>query len=87
MAQRGAPQLVVGVRQAGHQSRLDPPAVGDDQGGSAIRHGLHDTCPHATMGLGDRGQAAAAAEQLGVGAVGVRPAPVLVTVDLAGHIP
>jgi hypothetical protein len=30
---------------------------------------------------------AAAAEQLGVGAVGVRPAPLLVMVDLAWHIP
>jgi hypothetical protein len=75
LAELGTPRLVVGVRQAGHQPRLDPPAVGDDQGGGAIRHGLHDPCPDAQMRLGDRGQAAATAEQLGTGAVRVRPAP------------
>lgn len=68
-----------GRRPAGQQPRLDPATVADDQG--------HDACSDASMGLRDRGEAAAAAEQLGVGAVGVRPAPLLVMVDLAWHIP
>ena len=79
--------FVVGVRQAGHQPRLDPTAVGNDQGGSTVRHGLHDARPATPMGLGDRGQTAAAAEQLSIGPIGVRPVPLLVMVDHGRHIP
>jgi hypothetical protein len=39
------------------------------------------------MRLGDRSEAAAAPEQLSIGAIGARPAPLLVMVNLAGHIP
>jgi hypothetical protein len=86
VGQRRAPRLVVGVGQAGHQPRLDPTAVTDDQGGGPIRHGLHDARPDAPVGLGHSRDPARACEQLGVGAVGSRPTPLLVVLDLARHV-
>jgi hypothetical protein len=56
VAKRRAPRPVVGIRQAGHQARLDPAAVADDQGGVAVRHGLGHARPEDPVRLGDPDQ-------------------------------
>jgi hypothetical protein len=38
VGERRTPRSVVGVRQAGHQRRLDAATVAHDQGGGALRH-------------------------------------------------
>jgi hypothetical protein len=59
---------VVGARQASSPGSIPPPWP--TTRAAAVGHGRHDACSDAPMGLRDRGEAAAAAEQLGVGAVG-----------------
>jgi len=73
--------------QARHQPCLDPATETYNQGGSAVGDRRNDARPDAPMSLGDAGEPIAPSDQLGISAVGVGPAPLVMVVDLAGHIP